>query len=135
MELKDLVGERLLSGVEMATEKTNDRWSTEDANVITFIIDGVTYKATEDPNDGYRSSLREIEVVNTIIKNTFEPQRVIGTMKADSSYQQNDTIEFTDLKSGLVVLEIGTDNYDDYYPCCVMSWIPENLSINNPTVD
>ena len=28
------------------------------------------------------------------------------------------------------VLEVGTENTDDYYPYCVMSWHPENLYIN-----
>jgi hypothetical protein len=37
---------------------------------------------------------------------------------------------FTDVVTGKVVLEVGTDNTEDYYPYCVMNWSPENLACN-----
>jgi hypothetical protein len=33
-------------------------------------------------------------------------------------------------KDGLVILEVGTDNNDDYYPSFVSSWKPENMAVN-----
>ena len=129
MELKDLVGEHLLSGFDTAIEPPKDTWS-EEAEVIRFVLDGITYKAIEDPSDGYRSYLQELEVTDEKITNTFEPQKVIGKMKDNDTYSVNDTIQFIDAVTGKIVLEVGTDNTDDYYPYCVMNWSPENLACN-----
>lgn len=131
MELKDLVGEHELSGVDITTERVrlyeNYR---EDCEVVRFVIDGKTYKATEDPDDGYRSYLNEIKVTDEKVTNTFPPQKVIGKMKDDESRYGSNIIQFIDTTTRKVVLEIGTDNSEDYYPCCVMDWSPENLAIN-----
>ncbi len=48
----------------------------------------------------------------------------------DYCTQVNYTIQFFDAVTNKLVLEIGTDNADDYYPYCVMDWHPENLAIN-----
>ena len=131
MELKDLVGLHELSGVDLTEEKVKT-WSDdfENAGVIRFVIDGKTYKAIEDPDDGYRSNCRELEVTDEIITNMFPPQKVMGKMKENETYQTNDTIQFIDVVTGKVVLEVGTDNCDDYYPYCVFGWNPENMACN-----
>ena len=134
MELKDLVGKHLLSGVELSTEdiKLYERSDkTEQCNVIKFVLDGITYKAVEDPVDGYRSTCKELIVCNEPVNNNFSPQEVVGKMKDNDTYSTNDTIQFIDTYTGKIVLEVGTDNTDDYYPYCVMNWNPENLAINN----
>ena len=51
-------------------------------------------------------------------------------MKDDSDWEKNDTIQFIDVVTGKVVLEVGTDITDDYYPYCVLRWSPQNLAIN-----
>lgn len=131
MELKDLVGEHELSGVDTTTEKVKQYGDYyEDCEVVRFVIDGKTYKATEDPDDGYRSYMKELEVTDEKVTNVFPPQKVIGKMKADSDWETNDTIQFIDAVTGKVVLEVGTDNTDDYYPYCVLHWSPENLAVN-----
>lgn len=130
MQLKDLVGKRMLSGYDTFMIKATNSWG-EDANSAYFILDGVTYQATEDPSDGYRSTMEELIIVeNATIRNTFPPQEVIGEMIPDSYGDKNDVIQFTDAKTGEVVLELGTSNVDDYYPYCVMNWYPQNLAIN-----
>ena len=131
MELKDLVGIHELSGVDTTTEKVKQYSDTyEDAGVIRFVLDGKTYKAIEDPGDGYRSYCRELEVCDEVVSNNFSPQKVMAKMKDNDTYSVNDTIQFVDVVTGKVVLEVGTDNADDYYPYCVMSWSPENLACN-----
>jgi hypothetical protein len=131
MELKDLVGEHELSGVDTTTERVKEYGDYyEDCEVVRFVIDGKTYKATEDPDDGYRSYLKEIEVTNEKVANTFPPQRVVGKMKDNIDGEENNTIQFIDTTTGNIVLEVGTDNTDDYYPYCVLRWSPENLAIN-----
>lgn len=116
MELKELMGLHKLSGVDIT--------NPDECGVVRFVLDGITYKAVEDPSDGYRSYCNELIVCNESITNNFHPQEVIGKMK------DNDVIQFIDVVTGKIVLEVGTDNLDGYYPYCIMNWNPENLAIN-----
>ena len=59
MELKDLVGLHELSGVDTTTEMI-ETWGEN--YVVRFVLDGKTYKAIEDPEDGYRSHCKDLEV-------------------------------------------------------------------------
>lgn len=129
MELQELVGLHKLSGVDMSNEKIKEEWgdSFEDCQVINFILDKKTYTAIEDPSDGYRSSMREIKLSKVVIKNVFKPVKVMGVMRQDTS---DDVIDFFDVKTGKVVLSVGTENLDDYYPGFVAFFNPENMAIN-----
>ena len=125
MELKDFVGKHMLSGVDMGREG--------DANYIVFRLDERAYMAIEDPEDGYRSHMNAIyEYENYKFKNTFEPQEVLCSYDDGGNNGRNDIIDFRDMKNGKVVLSVGTENTDDWYPSFVASWIPENLEINKP---
>jgi hypothetical protein len=125
------LGNHVLSGFDNTIEKEqNDSWS-DTFQVVKFVLDGKTYKASEDPADGYRSYLNDLIIINEKITNTFPPHDVIGKMIADNPSQINDIIEFIDILTNKTVLEIGTADTDDYYPYCVMKWSPENLAINN----
>lgn len=136
ISLQDLVGEHMLSGVDTATiSKTTWGSGMEDCNVINFILDGVTYSAIEDPSDGYRSSMEEIRIVTDVkVKNVFEPIKVIAEYVAEdvNRYRGHacDILELYDASNKLKVLEVGTDNSDDYYPSFVASFSPENMSLN-----
>jgi len=130
MELKDLVGGHELSGVDTATERIKEYGVYEDCGVVRFVIDGKTYKAIEDPDDGYRSYLSELGVTDEKVVNSFSPQKVVGKMKDDCGGEKNNVIQFIDAVTGKVVLEVGTEDTDDYYPYCVIHWSPENLAIN-----
>ena len=121
LESEDLVGIHFLSGV-------NETFNG-DANVILFVIDGIPLRAEEDPNDGYRSNLKEIIVdFNAKVSNTFTPVKVNIT-------QDDDILIFTDIKSKKHILKIGTDYHDDYYPVFVGSWIPANMHVNKDKDD
>lgn len=133
MELKDLVGEHLLSGADFGIKPKNEKeYEYEDANTITFVLDGRAYLVTEDPDDGYRSSMRDItEVTGVAIKNTFEPVRVLARYRERSTYGSScDILEVIDIVTTKVVLEVGTDNDDDYYPSYVANFTPENMAVN-----
>jgi len=131
MDLTNLVGLHRLSGVDMSNENIKTEWgdSFEDCQVINFILDKKTYTAVEDPSDGYRSSMREIKLSKVAIKNVFKPVKVMGVMNKNTS---NDLIEFFDVKTGKVVLSVGTRDVNDYYPYFVMYFNPENMAINTP---
>ena len=36
----------------------------------------------------------------------------------------------TVIATGRVVLRVGTDNYDDYYPMCILEFVPQALAAN-----
>jgi hypothetical protein len=125
MYLEDLVGLHEISGVDITTMEIKLYGDYEDINVVRFVLDGKTYKAIEDPKDGYRSYLDEIEVCDEVVWNNFPPQKVMGKMKDEH------IIVFIDVFTDKVVLELGTQHIEDnYYPYCVMYWYPENLACN-----
>lgn len=130
VELESLVGKHFLSGVDFGIHKWNSGFSEESCTML-FILDDVTYEAIEDPDDGYRSCLESLMVSDKEVRTKFPKQEVVCKMKEDDKNYSNDILQFIDVITGKVVLEVGTDHYDDYYPCCVMNWYPENLAINN----
>jgi len=63
--------------------------------------------------------------------NVFPAVDVIGKHRTKSEYGQEDNVlELVDAVTGRVVLEVGTDNVDDYYPGFVASFHPENMATN-----
>jgi hypothetical protein len=108
----------------------------EDANVVNFVLDRKTYRAIEDPEDGYRSSLRTLCLTKHKVANRFTPIEVLGIYEERSRYGSSaNVIQFYDAQNGKLVLEVGTDNSDDYYPSFVGSFTPENMHINEGKTD
>ncbi len=131
MELKDLIGLRTLSGVSNSNEPLDTGWGdneTYDAQTFTFILDGITYTACEDNNDGYRSCMGELFVDKFKCSNVFEPIQVlcIYKEKADSGYDTADLLLIYGM-NGKQIIEVGTNNADDYYPSFVSYFQPENI--------
>ena len=131
-ELRDLVGKFMLDAVDFTTEKGKDKYH-DDAQVCRFRLNGVIYMAREDPNDGYRSMLDELTVdpVRKHMDNSFPAIEVIGSYREKSGYGACEIIDLIDAVTGKVVLEIGTDNSDDYYPSFVANFQPENMVTNS----
>lgn len=131
LDLSDFEGQHLLSGVEFDT--TDPRgWSDGDkANRITLVIDDVPFGFVEDPNDGYRSTMECVELSDAIVNNTFEH------ILLDFTYINEEHHELlvahkpgmNDKSLETAVLQVGTDNTDDYYPCYVDYWSPEKLHL------
>lgn len=131
MELKDLVGKHLLSGVDMGTGGLLDE-DVEYSNYIKFILDKVTYIAIEDPSDGYRSCMKEIRISPSSVTNTFTPIEVLGVLPELSN---EDILKLYDTQNGKLIIEVGTNNMDDYYPLFVGNFNPENMSINRRRIN
>ncbi len=136
-ELKDLVGLHMLDAVDF--EHITVKWGEddeygEDANVCRFRLDGTIWMAVEDPNDGYRSSMREITKLraNTKVKlvNVFPPVQVLAVYHERRRYEACDILELRETATGKLVLTVGTENTDDYYPSFVASFEPENMPAN-----
>jgi len=124
MELKDLIGVRKLSGVDVNVSER----SYTDAYSISFTLDGVTYTATEDENDGYRSALGELGVSDIALSNSFPDVVVSCDMRAGGPFFE--VLDCRDLLTDKVVLSVGTDYTDDYYSNFVAVFTPENMVIN-----
>lgn len=134
IQLQDLTGEHYLSGVSFDSitsdelSKISGYSAWEDAQRCTFILDDIAYQAIEDPSDGYRSSLEYLLICDKdLVKNTFEPIKVVGKLNTEAMYSTNDAIDFVDVRNGKTILTIGTFNADDYYPYYVAEWMPENI--------
>jgi hypothetical protein len=119
MKLKDLIGEKMFSGIDFENSKIK---TFEDCQCVNFVLDGKVYTAVEDPDDGYRSAMKEIKEGVTQVKNIFAPVKVLARMKTD------DILELINMANGKTVFKVGTENYDNDYPCWRASFTPENLS-------
>lgn len=127
MELKDLCGKHILSGIETGVVKQDG----EQCNYIKFCLDGVCYLAVEDPSDGWRSYCQELIITSEPCKIKIPNVEVIGTMNYDEfNERDDDVLTLIDAITGKEVLSVGTLSFDDWYPCCLMEWTPENLSCN-----
>lgn len=117
---KKLCGKHILSGVSRD-------YTTHDAECLDFVLDGKTYRATENPDDGYRSWCDGITLAHEKIANNFPDTEVLVSYEDTNGGR---FLRFCETKYGKEVLVIGTDNYDDYYPICVLRYTPENLPCN-----
>jgi hypothetical protein len=129
VELKDLIGEHELSGVDMSHVSGNH--SSDVAQVCRFILDGKIYTVTEDDDDGYRSMMKDIVEGGEPVINVFAPHKVLGSLQTKGEYgSAADILVFRDVVTGQEVLNVGTDNTDDYYPSFVADFQPANLACN-----
>lgn len=132
-QLESLRGAHILSGVAFGG-RTIKNWFDRNETVTTmfFILDGKVYAAQEDPDDGYRSYLGALTVDSD--KTEFRKAGGIefsGVAVYANWDKDNDVMVFTDTVSGRIVLEVGTNHEDNYYPYCVSNWYPQNLSLNH----
>jgi len=129
MGIEELIGRHILTGVDMDAEDIKEEYGDryESCNVCRFTLDSVTYAAIEDPDDGYRSSMRELVVSPSPTKNEFPPCAVLACLR---NKRNEDILDLIDEVTGKVVLSVGTDNTDDYYPCFVSEYTPENMACN-----
>lgn len=122
MELEELANR------SFTLDAVDDLVSAKDyANGIRFRLDGTVYEVIEDEEDGYRSSARPIQAVHTRPRNVFPPIQVVGRMGVGC---YSEILYLDDAHTSKLVLEVGTDNSDDYYPGFVASFHPENMVTN-----
>lgn len=125
MNLLDLVGIHIMTGIETGTVKIKGQWYSKDnCNYVKFKLDGITYMAVEDPDDGYRSCCRDLEIVNEECKMRDDFHDSIG------GTEENDILEFYDVGNNQMFMAVGTGNTNDYYPYFVFEYTPETLCCN-----
>ena len=125
IQLESLVGLRELTGVDFDEETITGEYSVENCRTISFTLDNKTYTAYEDLEDGYRSCMRYLKISEKPTKNSFASVKVMARMRDEEVFQ------LLDIKTGKVVLEVGTDRFDSYYPSFVSNFSPENMACNN----
>ncbi|MCK9429220.1 MAG: hypothetical protein M0R17_04390 [Candidatus Omnitrophica bacterium] len=90
-----------------------------------FRIGNLSLEAIEDEEDGYRSCLQELKVLDKNLLILFRENVTIcihPNSNIDGIVLINDNQE--------IVLEIGTDNSDNYYPSFLFYYKPELLTFN-----
>lgn len=131
MNLIDLVGTHIFSGIETGTLEILKWGRYEDCSYIKFILDGVAYMALEDPADGYRSYMEELKVVDEPCKTKLPDIPVYCKHRSEDEWgEESDLLDFYDESNDKCFLTIGTEHTDDYYPYCVLRYKPENLAVN-----
>lgn len=138
VEFDELVGRHSLSAV-WTDSVTGEDWAgrEESSNCIYFRLDGEVYRAKEDPDDGYRSTLDYIEVCPDVTpQNAFAEHEVV-CFKSDTilptkyfGTDADDCLVFVDVCTGRVVMCIGTSMFDNYYPNYEAAFYPEALKAN-----
>ena len=88
-----------------------------------FKIDNIVLQALEDPSDGYRSYLGALVVTDDDGVYHKRPLAEVTLELYENKYMHGYVLR--DLDTNHIWAKIGTDNYDDYYPCFVFVYIPD----------
>ena len=96
-----------------------------------FKLGNLVLEAVENPDDGYRSSLRDVVVhPSKTLKANIPPVEVF--VRQSSGLTDGHEIVS---KDGYVLLEIGTNHTDSYYPCFVFSYTPYGAAVEQRKKD
>jgi len=90
-----------------------------------YKLNDVVWEAMEDESDGYRSYLESIVRVDGDRGIFFSSPLATVTVEKSTEYP-DDGFKLVDIEDGHVWLEVGTDNYDDYYPCFRFEYHPKS---------
>lgn len=124
IELKNLVGSHILSGIDLGAEPLEDGML---ANYVKFTLDGITYRVNENPEDGFRSWMQDPQIVAEPCKIQLPNVLVNCGLDPDTC---SEILIMTDMNDGLEIMRIGTYYNDELYPTCIFNWYPENLPCN-----
>jgi hypothetical protein len=90
-----------------------------------FKLGSKIYQAYEDPDDGYRSYLGSIEVVDKTDRMVFARASLGEVVVAEDDYL--DGFKLVDTNTGHTWLAVGTDHSCNYYPYFVFNYTPKKV--------
>lgn len=122
---------------ELLAIRTDPRHPFSEANGVIFEIrrpgENKVVMIFENESDGYRSSATEPFVSNGPMYEIVDPNYirvpVLVSELTDNNYTC-DGLQMQDRRNGKVILRVGTQNSDDYYPSFVSEWSPQNIAGN-----
>lgn len=131
--LEAFVGLRTLYGIGQAMVDVDWIGVTETVQQVVLNVDGILYEFTEGANDGYRSSLGSVRSVRmtALAMAPIHPPLVVHfhhrTKGDENGYEFGpvDCLYAINERTGLVILDIGTNEISAYYPSFVFAWNPE----------
>lgn len=80
------------------------------------------WEVFENPDDGYRSYMDTVEIVNS---NSIFFKKPLATVKVSENLSLEDGYVLDDVEDGHRWLSFGTDHSDSYYPYFVFSYTPK----------
>lgn len=126
VELAHFNSTHTLSGVEIHETVNEDN---EIYTTLSIILNDAVYTFIEDPQDGKRSRLGEVILDEVLtLSDTFEEQSVSGEFIDDGSYEYG--IKFHNMRTGEIIIHVGTIDIEDTYPSFICDYFPENLDIH-----
>ena len=87
-----------------------------------FKLDRTIYEALENPDDGYRSFLEHVMAVNKKVSGFFK-QPIAKVKVVEDDYIKGWAL--VDIKDDHVWLEMGTGDWDDWYPYFMFAYHPK----------
>jgi hypothetical protein len=125
--LTELLGARTLTGVSRNDEALDETGRLHE--VFRFTLDGITYQTEQDPEDDYRDSMLGC-FASTLVIPQFRPVPVLASHRTSGEHGgKDDVLELREQTSGVLILETGTANIDDWYPQWVANWSPEKAGL------
>lgn len=92
------------------------------AHTNCFKIGDLVFEAVEDPDDGYRSMLDEVRLVETPFGFFSQPLDEIEVVSVEDSVFLG--YELRSTRDGHVWLRVGTDEINSYYPMFIFEYRP-----------
>ena len=86
----------------------------------------ITAIVYENPSDGYRSSAED-PIIWPDTPDGGTSVYVPVLVSALTGDYACDGLEMRDRRNGKIILRLGTENTDDYYPWFCAEWTPENI--------
>jgi hypothetical protein len=131
---EDLHGEWNLHSIDPSPNHPFDKAATGFAFTICEpeqFCNFYTVIVFEDPDDGYRSTANNpIIVFDDLLYDT--PTRTIINIPVLIAPMTSDVacegIQIQDRRNGKIILRLGTNNTEDYYPFFIAEWTPENIA-------
>lgn len=81
-----------------------------------FQLGCMLFEVIEDEQDGYRSSMEEVQIISNNADTHSNP---LSEVRIERSRSISNGYALVDVEDGFIWLTFGTDDYDDYYPCFI----------------